>query len=113
YLEFLSLVGDRIVLKTPIEFAQNEMKLLKSSHPGLKKLAEYLQKNRQFRKIMIEGFGPARAGKAASERFSFDHATLVKEFLVHAGIEAQRLIAVGYGQVERTSIQEIEFTIVE
>lgn len=119
FLQYLVLNGDRIILKRPPSFVVGKTTLVPAAYADLDQLARFLADNLQIRKVMIEVFPVSGAGAATGqqqqlERISFGKAAAVKSYLVGKGIEAKRLIAVGYGELQqRQATSEIEFTIVE
>ncbi len=113
YVEHLDVDGDRIVLRSAVKFEQGKIAIKKDSHEVLNHLGDFLKKNTQVRKVMIEGFPGKDFQGDFRERFAFRRAAFVKNFLVGLGVSEDRLVAVGYGLLERSSNTAIEFTIVE
>lgn len=119
YLAYLSLSGDRLLLKLPIIFDNKQELKGGEGLSALEQLAKFLLANPQIKKVMIESFAEPEESKSSvkksefRERFAFKRAAAVKTFLLRHGVEEQRLIAVGYGALDQPHEQEIEFTIVE
>ncbi|HEY6881607.1 MAG TPA: OmpA family protein, partial [Polyangiales bacterium] len=85
----------RIVLATPVVFAPDSAILSAESEPLLAELAEQLQKHPELKQLEIQGHGEDTPGATPLTQ---QRADAVRAWLVHAGVDGDRLIAKGYGQ---------------
>jgi outer membrane protein OmpA-like peptidoglycan-associated protein len=87
----------RIELKQKIYFKTGKAKILPKSFELLNEVADVLIKNGKIG-IRVEGHTDTRGSDRYNKRLSQKRADSVKAFIVKAGVEASRLIAVGYGE---------------
>ena len=114
----IEIEGERIFLAKPIAFVGNSAEIAPTSVPALKGVAELLKNNHFLKKVMIESY-VTEAALAESiklrEELAFARAQAVKDFLVSAGVTADRLIAVGYGDIDQFKARKnfIEFHVIQ
>lgn len=116
YTGLARLSGDRLILPAPIRFRADTAELDPPSLPYLHSVAELLRQNTYLTKVLIEGY--AAAGESEPRRreeLAFSRAHTVKSFLVGLGVAGERLVAVGYGDVDRLKPGKsgVEFHIIE
>ena len=89
-------VGERIILKN-IFFETAKFNLKPSSKIELNKLSEFMKKNENI-EIEISGHTDDVGNDAANKTLSLNRAKAVYDYLVKAGVPAERLKWVGYGE---------------
>lgn len=89
--------GKKVNLKN-IQFYGEKDEFLPTSFESLNFLLKFLEQNSTI-KVEIEGHvnGPDKPNTSAFKKLSFARALAVKQFLVNAGIDGNRIQYVGYG----------------
>ena len=87
----------RIELKQKIYFQTAKAKILAKSYDLLNEVADVLINNGGL-SVRIEGHTDSKGGNRYNKRLSQSRADSVKAFLGKAGVEAARMISVGYGE---------------
>ena len=64
---------------------------------GIQKLAEFLNENPE-RKVVVEGYTDSTGSDSYNQQLSERRAQSVRRALTHAGVDPQRIQAVGYGE---------------
>ena len=64
---------------------------------GIQKLAEFLNENPE-RKVVVEGYTDSTGSDSYTQQLSERRAQSVRRALTHAGVDPQRIQAVGYGE---------------
>ncbi|AWT09614.1 OmpA family protein [Stutzerimonas frequens] len=64
---------------------------------GIQKLAEFLNENPE-RKVVVEGYTDSTGSDSYNQQLSERRAQSVRRALIHAGVDPQRIQAVGYGE---------------
>jgi outer membrane protein OmpA-like peptidoglycan-associated protein len=116
--------GNRILIREKVYFATNKDVVLARSFPLLQQVALLLRANPQLTKIRIDGHTDDRADDAFNMDLSQRRAGNVRKYLVEqAGIAAERLEAMGYGETQpvdttktaqgRENNRRVEFIVVE
>ncbi len=116
--------GGKILILEKVHFATNKDKVLPRSFPLLQQVGAVLKANPQLRRIRIEGHTDSRGNDAFNQNLSQRRANNVRAYLIErAGIAAERLEAVGYGETRpvdtnktaagRENNRRVEFTILE
>ncbi len=110
----------RIVRSGTILFERASVEINRKSHATLKELAETLQSCPSVA-VEIEGHTDSEGTPERNKRWSERRAESVREHLVKYGVDAARLVAIGYGQErpiapnetaeERARNRRIEFTV--
>ena len=80
-----------------INFASGSADILPESYATLNQIFEQL-KNHPTLRISIEGHTDDRGGDAANQVLSEKRAAAVESYFIQYGIEASRLVSVGYGE---------------
>ena len=89
---------EKIVIMQKIHFEFNKWVIRPVSFSILDDVVEVLKKNPQIKKIKVEGHTDSIGSDAYNMRLSLRRANSVREYLIQKGIEADRLIAAGYGE---------------
>jgi len=110
--------GDKIVIREKVQFDLNRATIREESHGLLNEIAEFLNKKSGLKKVRVDGHASKDGPAAHNLYLSKRRARAVSEFLVNAGVDAERLTHEGYG--ERKPISDdpevnrrVEFTIIE
>ncbi|MBL8604530.1 MAG: OmpA family protein [Myxococcales bacterium] len=119
----VSVEGDRINLRQRVYFATNRVVVPALFMPELVELARYLQAHPEHRRVRVEAHADDRGTRREGFSLSLRRALNVMAFLVSNGVEAERLVALGLGdlrpldtahdEVTRTRNRRVEFVIVE
>lgn len=113
----------KIVISKKVHFEFDKAVIRPISFPILDAVADALKRNPGIHKVRIEGHTDAKGGDAYNLRLSQKRTDAVKEYFVAHGIDADRLVAVGYGESRsidtndtpegRAKNRRVEFTILE
>ncbi len=119
----VQLSGERIVIFDKVYFATGKDVILKRSFPLLQQVARLLRAHPEIAKLRIEGHTDARGDAKKNVDLSQRRAGTVRQFLVDAGISADRLEAEGFGpsrpvaenktEAGREQNRRVEFVVVE
>ena len=82
-----------------LNFQRNSDKILKESYPVVKKFAEFLKANPNY-KVEITGHTDSRGKAGDNMKLSLKRAQMVKEALVSEGIDASRITTKGRGELD-------------
>ncbi|OIP31853.1 MAG: hypothetical protein AUK47_21690 [Deltaproteobacteria bacterium CG2_30_63_29] len=91
------LKKDKIELKEPVYFATNKTKVLPRSEPLLDEIASLLSSNPTIT-VRIEGHTDSEGKNKSNQKLSDGRANSVRTELISRGIDASRMVAVGYGE---------------
>ncbi len=86
-----------IEIMEKVQFEKNEAKILEVSHELLNDVADIMKEHVEVKKIRIEGHASSEGGAKYNKKLSDKRAKAVMAFLVDAGVEADRMEAIGYG----------------
>jgi outer membrane protein OmpA-like peptidoglycan-associated protein len=92
--------GTVITLSGAVLFKTNEAALLPIAETQLRRVAEALNAYDEGRKIVVYGHTDSRGSSATNRRLSQARAESVRAFLVSAGVNSERISAVGKGEDE-------------
>lgn len=92
------LVGKRIVITEKVMFDYNKATIKVESNDLLNDVASIIKKYPTLKKIAIEGHTDGDGSAKYNKKLSQKRADSVKKFLVAAGVEEERLDAIGYGE---------------
>jgi len=87
-----------IIIRRQVNFATNSADILPDSTPLLSEIADVIMRHPELVAIEIEGHTDDRGGRAHNQQLSQRRAEAVRDWLVRAGVTANRLEARGYGQ---------------
>lgn len=88
----------QIVIRRQVNFATDSADILPDSTPLLSEVADVILRHPEILRIEIQGHTDDRGGRQHNQDLSQRRAESVRDWLVRAGVEANRLTAVGYGQ---------------
>ena len=92
------LVGKKIVITEKVMFDYNKATIKAESNGLLNDVAEIIKKYPTLKKIAVEGHTDGDGSARYNKKLSQKRADAVKEFLVAAGVEEERLDAIGHGE---------------
>jgi outer membrane protein OmpA-like peptidoglycan-associated protein len=92
------LVGKKIEILEKVMFDYNKATIKRESHELLNDVASVIKENPTITKISIEGHTDSDGSDKYNKKLSQKRADSVKEFLAKAGIDANILEAIGYGE---------------
>ncbi len=87
-----------IKIKGKVHFATGKAKIKRKSFKLLVEVATVLKRYPKITKLRIEGHTDSRGSASSNKRLSDARAKAVRAFLIDAGVAADRLVAVGYGE---------------
>jgi len=91
-------VGKKIEISEKVMFDLNKADIRVESHNLLNDVAAVIGENPQIQKIRVEGHTCTDGKAKSNKKLSQQRADAVKGFLLAAGIPADKLESVGYGQ---------------
>lgn len=113
----------RIVITKKIHFEFDKAVIRPISFRILDAVVDILKENKDIRKVRIEGHCDAKGSDSYNMKLSQRRANAVRSYLTGHGIEAERLVSVGYGESRavagnetpegRARNRRVEFTILE
>lgn len=115
---------DAIRITEDIKFASGSDRIYSSSHGLMDGIAELMAKYPEIRKVQVEGHTDSRGNDDFNMELSQKRAAAVVKYLVESGgIEAERLVAKGFGETKpiadngtsagRAENRRVEFNILE
>lgn len=117
------IIEERIELKGTVLFESGKSTIRAVSKPLLDQVALTILANPQIRLVRIEGHTDDRGPAEDNFFLSQDRADSVRRYLIERGVEAERLVAEGYGEEQpidtnstsagRSRNRRVEFVIVE
>jgi outer membrane protein OmpA-like peptidoglycan-associated protein len=90
--------GNEIKIGRQVHFETDSAKILGDSNTLLEEIADVLQQNPKIKKVEIQGHTDSTGGRERNQTLSDQRANSVRSWLVQAGVDANRLVAKGYGQ---------------
>jgi outer membrane protein OmpA-like peptidoglycan-associated protein len=122
--DVIAVVSDgKILILDKILFVSGKDRILKKSYPVLEAVNSTLLDNPAIKRIRIEGHTDDKGRDAYNQGLSEKRANAIMRYLVKAGIDPERLVAVGYGETRpidtnktengRERNRRVEFTILE
>ncbi len=112
----------KIEIKQKVFFAFGKARIRQRSFKLLNEVAQAIKGNSDL-KVLVEGHTDNVGSNSGNMRLSQRRADAVREFLVGAGVEGQRLTSIGFGEEKpidsnrtkngRERNRRVEFTIVE
>jgi OOP family OmpA-OmpF porin len=119
----VALEDKRITIHQQVQFESNSAAIRPQSHALLAEVADVLIRHPQLVRVEIQGHTDDRGTKARNQALSQERAEAVRAYLIRAGVEPERLVAVGYGSsrplmpnitpTAREKNRRIEFAILE
>ncbi|MCC6746599.1 MAG: OmpA family protein [Deltaproteobacteria bacterium] len=119
----VKLTKSAIVITKNVHFATGTANLMPDSQQLLDEVAEVMQGNPKIRKVEVGGHTDNRGAPKGNEQLSQARADAVRDYLLKAGVAADRLTAKGYGPHQpkapnitprnRATNRRVEFKILE
>ena len=116
-------IEEKIELTQQIHFEFDQAVIRPISFPILDGVVDILKTNPDIRKVRVEGHTDSKGSDAYNMELSQRRAEAVREYLINKEIEADRLVAVGYGETRpletndtdegRAKNRRIELIIIE
>lgn len=113
----------RIVITKKIHFEFDRAVIRPISFRILDAVVDIMKENSDIRKVRVEGHCDAKGSGAYNIKLSQRRSNAVRNYLISHGIEAGRLVAIGYGEAKpvatndtaegRAKNRRVEFTILE
>lgn len=113
----------KIVITKKIHFEFDKAVIRPISFRILDAVVDIMKQNPDIRKVRVEGHCDAKGSDAYNIKLSQRRSNAVRDYLIAHGIEADRLVAVGYGESRpvadnstaegRARNRRVEFTILE
>ncbi len=114
---------DRIDVSETIQFEFSSSRIAAESHDVLDELAAAITKHPEIKKLRVEGHTDNSGDAPHNLRLSKKRAAAVVKYLVGKGVEANRLVAAGFGQTKpiakndsedgRAQNRRVAFTILD
>ncbi len=92
------IVEERIEITEKVQFAYNKAEILAASDDLLNDVATVMKQHPEVKKIRIEGHASSEGPDKYNKELSDKRAKAVMEFLIKAGVEPERMEAIGYGE---------------
>ncbi len=92
------VVGKKIEITEKVMFEYDKATISSQSHELLNDVATVMKENANVKKVRIEGHTDGDGSAKYNKTLSQGRADAVKDFIVAAGVEAERLESVGYGE---------------
>jgi outer membrane protein OmpA-like peptidoglycan-associated protein len=93
----VSLTAKKIAIKQQVQFVQGSAEIAPSSNTLLSEVADVLLRNRDLGKVEVQGHTDNSGTEEVNRELSERRAQAVRDWLLKAGVESERLTAVGYG----------------
>lgn len=113
----------QITIRRQVNFATDSAEILPESHALLSEIADVILRHPELLKIEIQGHTDNRGGAQHNQDLSQRRAEAVRDWLVRAGVDPNRLEARGYGQTRplvpnitaanRARNRRVQFVILE
>lgn len=113
----------KITIDQMVHFDFDKYNIKKDSYGILDDVASVLKSNPQIKKLQIEGHTDSIGSDAYNMKLSDRRANSVRQYLVNKGIDANRLVSVGYGESRpiatnktaagRAKNRRVEFNVIE
>lgn len=114
---------ERIVITKKIHFEFDKAVIRPISFRILDAVVDIMKQNPDIRKVRVEGHTDSKGSDAYNIKLSQRRSNAVRDYLIAHGVEADRLVAVGYGETRpvadngtaegRARNRRVEFTILE
>ncbi|MCP4604638.1 MAG: OmpA family protein, partial [Proteobacteria bacterium] len=89
---------EKLIIIDKVYFVYNKAEIVEKSFPILNEVVTVLKENPTIKKIRIEGHTDTRGRAVHNKKLSASRAGAIKTYLIENGIEAERLIAKGFGE---------------
>jgi len=102
------IVEEHIEITEKVQFAYNKAEILEVSNDLLNDVATVMKQHPEVKKIRIEGHASSEGADDYNKKLSDRRAKAVMDFLVKAGVDAERMEAIGYGEERPIADNETE-----
>jgi outer membrane protein OmpA-like peptidoglycan-associated protein len=102
------VVGKKIEITEKVMFDTGKATIKAESNELLNDVADVMEENASIKKVRIEGHTDSDGTNKFNKKLSQDRADSVMAFLVDAGIDKDRMEAVGYGEEKPISDNDTE-----
>lgn len=119
----LRVEANRIVILDKVQFETAKAVIKPVSYQLLNEVAEIIIRNPKAGRVEVQGHTDSRGSDSYNLDLSDRRATAVREYLVNRGVQANRLIAVGYGETKpidtnataagRAQNRRVEFLLID
>jgi len=92
-------------LPKTVEFEKAKSEILPVSFPDLDKLASFMKRHR-FRQLIIEGHTDNVGDPQKNLILSEERARVIAAYLIERGVDAEQIMAIGYGDTRPISIED-------
>jgi outer membrane protein OmpA-like peptidoglycan-associated protein len=99
---------ERLEILDKIYFDTNKTTIKKQSYPLLDEIARVLRDNPDILMVRVEGHTDSRGKDTSNLKLSDGRAKAVQAYLVKAGVSAERLSAIGFGESRPVDPAETE-----
>jgi outer membrane protein OmpA-like peptidoglycan-associated protein len=117
------LEAERIVILDKVFFETGKATILPASFGLLTEVANVIKANPQILKVQVEGHTDDVGKDDVNLQLSQDRADSVRQWLIDAGVEGERLVAIGFGETKpvqsnksakgKAANRRVEFNIIE
>jgi outer membrane protein OmpA-like peptidoglycan-associated protein len=121
--EKVTITNDQLVIADKVHFESAKATIRRESYEILDEVARVLNDNAQIKLLRIEGHTDDRGSESYNQKLSQQRAESVRKYLINKDVDAQRLIAVGYGEAQpiadnetkqgRSDNRRVAFTILK
>jgi len=94
----IRVTSERIDFYDKVRFESKQAVILPESHRLLDALAAVIKERPNLRRIRICGHTDNRGPRTENLKLSQARAEAVRQYLITAGVAAERLVAIGYGE---------------
>lgn len=119
----VNVTDEKIEIQETIYFRAGSARILRRSNNVLNQVASLLTSYKHITELEIQGHTDSTGNKRRNQRISEQRAESVKQYLIDQGVEAERLVAKGYGSTQpitsnrsragRNQNRRVEFVIQE
>ncbi|MSQ01593.1 MAG: OmpA family protein [Myxococcales bacterium] len=95
--EKVELTHTSVVSREQVRFAHDKADIDEGSHPLLEQVASTLLLHTEIARIEVQGYADSRGAEIHNFDLSQRRAEAVRAFLLRRGVEADRVVAPGYG----------------
>lgn len=99
-------LAGRVRVETGAHFATNDATLSEEDKPLLDDFARVIRDNHSDALITVEGFADPAGSAALNRRLGLKRAQSVRDYLVSAGLNANQVRAVSYGEDRNRQVRE-------
>jgi len=94
----VEITAEKIAILEKVNFKTGKATIMKNSFELLDQVANVFIQYPRIKKVQVEGHTDDRGSEKSNKRLSQRRADAVLKYLVGKGVEAERLVAVGFGE---------------